>query len=76
MAAIVLIGLTLVLFVVAAIAGVVVSFPRPYGIADITSLKAMTGSHWTDDPSAARRDLAAQTVSSIASLLCLPLRTW
>jgi hypothetical protein len=67
-AGIVLIGLTLVCFVGAAIAGVVASFPRPYGIADITSLKAMTGSHWTDNPSAARRDLAAQTISSIETL--------
>jgi hypothetical protein len=60
--------LSLASFVVAAVLGLVANATRPYRVADVPTLHAMTRSHWKDNEVTARNVCAGLSVTAIASL--------
>jgi len=62
--------LSLALFVVAAVLGLIANVSRKYQVADRDTLREMTNGHWTDTEVDARNICAGLSVTTIATLRC------
>lgn len=67
-AALVTVGVALVLFVCAAACGIVAGWNRHYAVAKVSTLSRMTSDHWKDDEVDARNNVAAVQVLTVDTL--------